>query len=130
MGKAEEIRRDQARAEAARPAILEWLRSGAEPLAISAEVATRFEVGEEQAYRWVAYIAEDFERRRKRIGVLGLVLIWSGAIIAVAGVVLWFFGVAGPAVPLWLFGLGCGVPVTAAGAIVAANAGRLVRRSV
>ncbi len=127
MGRAEEIRRDEARADAARPAILEWLREGREALDVAREVSERFDVEERQAYRWVAYIAEDFERRRRRIAFIGLALLWPGMLVLVAGPLLWLFGVAGPGVPFWVLGLVAGVPLSSAGAWISTSARRLVR---
>jgi hypothetical protein len=130
VGRADEIRRDQARAQAARPAILAWLRTGREPLDVARDVAHRFEVEEKQAYRWVAYIAEDFERRRRRIAVAGLALLWPGMLALAGGVILSLFGVRGPGVPLWLLGLIAGVPLSAVGALLATASRRLVRNSL
>lgn len=127
MSRAEDIRRDQARADAARPAILEWLREGREPLDVSREVSERFDVEETQAYRWVAYIAEDFERRRRRIAFVGLSLLWPGMLVLVAGPLLWLFGVPGPGMPFWVLGLVAGVPLSSAGAWLSTSARRLVR---
>ena len=130
MSRAEEIRRDQERAEAARPAILQWLREGREPLEVAREVSERFDVEEKQAYRWVAYIAEDFERRRRRVAVAGLSLLWPGMLVLVAGPLLWLFGLSGPGIPLWVLGLAVGVPLASAGAWISTSARRLVRDTV
>lgn len=129
MTKSEEIRRDQELAEQARPRIIEALRDRREPLDIAREVGTQLDVDERKAYRWVAYIAEDFERRRKRIGVMGLLLLWPGMIVLVGGALLSLFGIAFGALALWLIGLIVGVPLTVAGAVIAFGARRLVRDS-
>lgn len=130
MSRAEEIQRDQARAEAARPAILEWLREGREALDVAREVSERFDVEETQAYRWVAYIAEDFERRRRRIALIGLSLLWPGMLVLVVGPLLWLFGVPGPGIPFWLLGLLAGMPLSSVGAWLSTSARRLVRHSL
>ncbi|MFW5741790.1 MAG: hypothetical protein ACOC2D_00820 [Spirochaetota bacterium] len=130
MSRAEEIRRDQERAQAARPAILERLREGREPLEVSHEVSERFDVDASKAYRWVAYIAEDFQRRRRRVAFIGLSLLWPGMLMLVAGPTLWLFGVPGPGIPFWLLGLVVGVPLSCAGAWLAISARRLVRVTV
>lgn len=125
-----ELRRDQELAARARPLILEQLRSGREPLQVSSQVAGRFGVDETKAYRWVAYISEDFERRRRRIAVVGLTLLWLGVLAAVAGAVVWLFGVRAPGIPYWVLGVVIGLPVAGAGLIVSLASRRLVRDSV
>lgn len=129
MTKSEEIQRDQELAERARPLIIDGLRARREPLHIAREVGTQLDVDERKAYRWVAYIAEDFERRRRRIGVTGLLMLWPGMIVLVGGPLLSLFGIALGAVSLWLLGVVVGVPLTIAGAFISFGARRLVRDS-
>ena len=126
----DERRRDQQRAEAARPLILEGLRERREPLEIAKEIARELDLDEQKAYRWVALISEDFERRRRRIATAGIVLLWIGVLALVSGGALSLLRVSADVTPLWLAGLAVGVPLSLCGAYIAVRARRLVKRSM
>ena len=129
MSKTDDIRREQQLAEEARPEIVRRLREGAEAAVVARELAERLPVDETKAYRWTAYIAEDFERRRRRIATAGLLMLWPGAIVLVGGALLSLLGVW-PAAPVWLYGLLIGLPLSGAGAVVAGRSRALVRETV
>jgi len=129
MSKADEIRREQRLADEARPEIVRLLREGAEPAAIAGELAERLPVDDTKAYRWAAYIAEDSEIRRRRIATAGLLMLWPGAIVLAGGPLLSLLGVWST-LPLWLYGLAIGLPLTGAGAWIAARSRSLVRETV
>jgi hypothetical protein len=115
MSKSDEIRREQELAQEVRPIIVEGLRRGEEPVRIAEKLTTGFPVDSKKAYRWVVYVAEQFEARRARLGLLGLLLLWPGTIVLVLGILLW--------VP----GLIVGLPLAAAGSYILARRDRLVR---
>jgi hypothetical protein len=129
MKKSEEIRRDQELAEQARPRILEGLRNDEELLVIAERVAGELDVDGTKAYRWVAFIAEEYEAARRRVSSLGLVLLWAGVLVLVAGVVLSLLGVSGGGLALWLPGIIVGVPTASAGVIVLARRRKLAKVS-
>lgn len=126
MKKSEEIRRDQELAEQARPVILEGLRNREENLSIAGRVADELEVEHTKAYRWVAYIAEEYEAARKRVSLVGLALLWIGVLALVAGAALSLLGMVSGSLAYWLLGLIVGVPIAGAGAIVLARRRHLV----
>ena len=74
------------------------LRAGTELVEISRRIAEHHDVDQTKAFRWVQIVAESFERRRRRIAVLGTVFIWLGALTAAAGAVLALLGVTVPSV--------------------------------
>ena len=129
MKKSEEIRRDQELAEQARPGILEGLRNDEELLAIAERVAGELDVDGTKAYRWVAFIAEEYEAARRRVGLLGLTLLWAGVLVLVAGVVLSLLGISTAGFALWLAGIIAGVPIATAGVIVLARRRELAKVS-
>ena len=110
--------------------ILDALRAGREPLDIAADVSGRFDVDAQKSYRWVSFIAEDFETRRRRIAAVGIGLLWPGALLLSTGLVLSLFGVSWGGPPFWLLGLIVGLPLTIGGTVVALNAPRMVRDSL
>ncbi|NBB90296.1 MAG: hypothetical protein GVY23_03700 [Spirochaetes bacterium] len=94
----EQRRVDAEKSSRALPDMVAELRAGTEPVEISRRIAEHYEIDQTKAFRWVQIVAESFERRRRRIAVLGTVLIWIGALVAVAGAVLALLGVAAPSV--------------------------------
>lgn len=94
----EQRRLDAEKSSHALPEIVAELRAGTELVEIGRHIAERHEVDQTKAFRWVQIVAESFERRRRRIAVLGTVLIWVGALTAAAGAVLALLGVAVPSV--------------------------------
>jgi hypothetical protein len=74
------------------------LRAGTEPVEISRRISAQHGVDQTKAFRWVQVVSESFERQRRRIAVLGTVLLWIGALTAVAGAVLAVLGVAVPSI--------------------------------
>ena len=94
----EQRRLDAEKSSQALPEMVAELRAGTELVEISRRIAERHEVDQTKAFRWVQIVAESFERRRRRIAVLGTVLIWVGALTAAAGAVLALLGVAVPSV--------------------------------
>jgi hypothetical protein len=94
----EQRRLDAEKSSQALPEMVAELRAGTELVEISRRIAEHHEVDQTKAFRWVQIVAESFERRRRRIAVLGTVLIWVGALSAAAGAVLALLGVAVPSV--------------------------------
>ncbi len=94
----EQRRLDAEKSSRALPEMVAELRAGTELVEISRRIAGRHEVDQTKAFRWVQIVAESFERRRRRIAVLGTVLIWIGALTAAVGAVLALLGVAVPSV--------------------------------
>ncbi len=76
------------KASRALPFILEQLESKKEPVEISGFVATKYEVDDKTAYRWVQITEERFLTRSKRLSVIGLLLLWPGMLAVLAAVVL------------------------------------------
>lgn len=130
MTKHEQILREQRLAEELRPQIIAGLRNGDELLDIAEAVAARSDLDERTAYKWVSTIAEDFARRRRRIVMSGLTLLWIGAVVMATGVLLRVFGVDPGRFPLWVAGLLVGGPMVLAGGLLIRFASDLVRRSV
>lgn len=126
MSKSDERRREQQLADEARPLILAQLRERAEPVEIARDIARRLSVDETKAYRWVSYIGEDFESRRRRIAAIGLAMLWPGMLTLAGGPLLSLLGV-GAGFPLWALGLIVGLPLTVAGGFVAMRSRALVR---
>ncbi len=129
MSKSDERRREQALADEARPLILAQLRERVEPVDIARDIAGRLSVDETKAYRWVSYIAEDFEARRRRIAAIGLSMLWPGMLTLVGGPLLSLLGV-GAGVSFWSLGLIVGLPLTVAGGFVATRSRSLVRETL
>lgn len=94
----EQRRVDTEKAAKALPEIVNGLRAGLEPVDIGRRVAEHHEIEQTKAFRWVQIVSESFERQRRRIAVLGTVLIWLGALTAGAGAVLAILGVALPSI--------------------------------
>lgn len=128
-GKSEEIRREQEIAAEARPFILEQLRAKREPLEIGQAVSERWGVDGRLSYRWAQYITEDFFGQKKKYVAIGLVMIWIGALVAAAGVVLTLFSILA-SIPLWIIGLAVGLPLIIAGSVVVARSPYMVTLSV
>ncbi|HKJ85020.1 MAG TPA: hypothetical protein VKA06_03035 [Spirochaetia bacterium] len=129
MSKSDERRREQELADQARPLILAELRERGEPVEIAREVAQRLSVDETKAYRWVSYIAEDFEARRRRIAALGLAMLWPGMLVLAGGPILSLLGV-GTGFPLWALGVIIGLPLSIAGGFVSVRSRALVRETL
>ena len=94
----EQRRRDAEKSAQALPKIVEGLRQGQEPVHIGRDIAGEFDVEQTKAFRWVQIVAERYESQRRRIAVLGTVLIWIGAATAAAGLVLAVLGATVPSV--------------------------------
>jgi hypothetical protein len=94
----EQRRRDAETAAAALPQMVAELRAGTELIDIGRRVAERHEIEETKAFKWVQIVAESFERQRRRIAILGSVLLWLGVTVAVTGLVLSVAGVAVPSI--------------------------------
>ena len=129
----EEQRREDARkASEAVPQIVEDLKQGGEPVEIGRRIATRHELDETKAFRWVQIVSEGYERQRRRIAVLGSVLLWLGAIAAVAGLVLVVMGVTVPSIvpgllPGYLVLVVLGLVLVAGGMWLGFSAPKLVK---
>ena len=130
MSKSSEIQREQEIASEARPLIVARLREREDPLRVAAAVSDQYSVDETKAFRWVTLISEDFERRRKRIGIIGLLVLWPGLLMLAGGPLLSLLGVGIGGPPLWLLGLAAGVPLTGCGLFVSFRARHLVRDTV
>jgi hypothetical protein len=126
VGKAEEIREDQRKANEARAQIVGGLRERRDVREITTEVAAAFGVDETKAYRWVMYAEQEYERSRRRVAATGLSLLWVGVLLAAAGVLLHVFEVGPLGRPL-LPGLAAGLPLSLAGLLVALLARRIAR---
>ncbi len=94
----EQRRLDAEKSSRALPEMVAELRAGTELVEISRRIAEHHEIEQTKAFRWVQIVAESFERRRRRIAVLGTVFIWIGALSAGVGAVLALLGVAVPSV--------------------------------
>lgn len=123
---ASERQREEEVAREIRPLVLGRLRSGDEPLGISAAIAERHAVDPRKAYKWVTIMAETYERRRKRLVALGLVLLWVGilAVALTAGLSILVTSAAGS----WLPGAAIGAPVALTGGVLIRVAARLVKK--
>jgi hypothetical protein len=134
VSKADEIRREQELAERARPVMIDALREGRDPLEIARMIASEFQIDERQAYRWAQYTAEAFDRRRRRVVALGVLLLWVGVLGIAAGILVTLFAPGADAgsnrVAAWVVGLVSGLPVAAAGSVIALRARRLVRKAI
>jgi hypothetical protein len=126
----DERSRDQQLAEEARPLIVAGLRARREPLDIASDIARRLSLDAEKAYRWVVLISEDFERRRRRIATVGIVLLWIGVLTLVSGAVLSLIGAGSGETPFLSIGLVVGAPLSLCGAFISFRARQLVRTSV
>ena len=124
MGKDESIQeqreRDAGIAREALPEIVAQLRGGAEPLQIAQSESARLDADLQKMYKWVAFVAEEFERRRRRSAIRGAVLLWGGfaALAAMVGFMLVGSGLSGalwtlPAAGLVLIAAGLYVALTA-----------------
>lgn len=76
------------KASRALPFILEQLEAKKEPVDISGFVATKYDVDNKTAYRWVQITEERFLKRAKRLSIIGLLLLWPGMLAVLAAVVL------------------------------------------
>lgn len=94
----EQRRREAEAAAAALPEMVAELRAGTELIDIGRRVAARHEIEETKAFKWVQIVAESFERQRRRIAILGSVLLWVGVTVAIAGLVLAISGVSVPSI--------------------------------
>jgi hypothetical protein len=94
----EQRRLDAEKSSRALPEMVAELRVGTELVEISRRIAERHGVDQTKAFRWVQIVAESFERRRRRIAVLGTVFIWIGALSVGVGAVLALLGVTVPSV--------------------------------
>jgi hypothetical protein len=96
MSKDESIQEQRAReaqaAKEALPHMLEGLRANEEALTIAHAEAERTGLELKKVYRWVEYVAEEFEKRRKRHAIRGAVLLWSGFAAVVVSAALLLFG--------------------------------------
>ncbi|KGE73381.1 hypothetical protein [Spirochaeta lutea] len=117
----------------ARREIITLLRSGIDELQISQIISAHFSMDKRQAFRWVTFTQDDFEKRSKRRRILGMVLFWIGGITFTLGLIVrageafslqTFAGMAGD---LALF-LGGGLGFL--GIMVALVNGRLFRRAL
>lgn len=87
----EQREREARQAKDALPHIVARLRANEEPLTIAKAESERLGLELKKVYKWTEFIAEEFEKRRKRAAIRGAVLLWSGfAAIAVALVLLVF----------------------------------------
>lgn len=107
-----EREREQRIAAEAEPEIIRALGEGRELQEIAGEIAGRYEIDEIKAYRWVTYIDQRYQRRRKRIALTALSIMWVGAIALVVGVVALLF-VASTLVWVLLTGIGALLAVPA-----------------
>lgn len=86
-----EREREQRIAAKAEPEIVEALGKGRELQAVAEEISGRYEIDQLKAYRWASYIDERFQKRKKRIAVIALSVMWIGAAAAVVGVTALLF---------------------------------------
>jgi hypothetical protein len=94
----EQRRIEAEKAQRALPEIVDGLRAGKEPVDIGTYVAESYEIEQTKAFRWVQIVSESYERQRRRIAVLGTVLLWIGALSAGVGAVLAVLGATVPSV--------------------------------
>ncbi len=120
-----EREREQRIAAEAEPEIIRALGEGRELQEIAGEIAGRYEIDEIKAYRWVTYIDQRYQRRRKRIALTALSIMWVGAIALVVGVVALLF-VASTLV--WVVVTGIGALLTVPALTIALLARRIAYR--
>jgi hypothetical protein len=130
MTKSEEMREEQRKANEARPFIVAELRSDRELLDVASTVSERWTIDERKAYRWVHYVSEEFATRKKRWVVLGLISVWLGVLVALAGTALSLFATIMVVAEPWVLGLAVGAPLIVIGATLIARSAQLVRLSV
>lgn len=94
----EQRRADAEKSAQALPEIVAGLRAGTEPVEIGRRIAENHDIEQTKAFRWVQIVSESFERQRRRIAVLGTVLIWVGTLAAASGAVLAILGVTVPSI--------------------------------
>lgn len=126
MGKAEEMREEQRKAEQADPVIVAGLREDTDRLVLAREIADEFELDERTAYRWVTITEERFDRSRRRIAGIGIALLVVGFVLAGAGVILRILESGVLERPIML-GLVIGLPVAAAGLALGLASRKLAR---
>ena len=103
----EEREREQRIAAETEPEIREALARGEEARSVAERIASRHGIEELKAYRWVSYIDEEHQKRRRRLAGLALTIMWIGAVAAAVGVgalifaataLVWIFVAAGGAI--------------------------------
>ncbi|MFW6337661.1 MAG: hypothetical protein ACOC25_01945 [Alkalispirochaetaceae bacterium] len=124
MGSSEREREQRIAAEA-EPEIVRALAEGRELREIAEEIARRYELDEIKAYRWSSYIDQRYQKRRKRIALIALSIMWAGAIALMVGVVALLF-IATTVV--WAVVTGIGALVALPALIVALLARRIAYR--
>jgi len=86
MPSPEQLREEREKSGRALPGILDALAARTEAAQIAKTVAATHDVSEVTAYTWVTVIEERFLAARKRVAVLGNLLLGPGIALAVAGV--------------------------------------------
>lgn len=86
-----EREREQRIAAEAEPEIIEALGDGRELQEVAEEIAERYGLDEIKAYRWTSYIDERYRKRKNRIALIAVSIMWFGAIVLVVGVVALLF---------------------------------------
>lgn len=126
MGKAEEIRAEQEKAERAVPIIVEHLKRRSDSREVAARITEEFDLEPRKAYEWVVITEEKFDRSQKRVAGIGIAILCFGFALIVAGTLLWILDSPVFARPL-ILGIGAGVPIAAAGLVLGVTSRRLAR---
>lgn len=79
--------REQRIAAEAEPEILESLGRGDDAMDVAEAIAGEYGIDEIKAYRWVVYIDEKRQKRRKRLAGITLGLTWLGVTAVLVGVI-------------------------------------------
>lgn len=128
MGIREQRERDARIAREAVPEAIEALRQGSESLSIATRISEKHDLDPRKAYKWVEFIEQRFEARRRRLARRSAGLMWLGIVLVLAGgggLLARYYAVA---VPLWtgIALLAVGIPLAVSGIL----RGLSVRRRV
>jgi hypothetical protein len=82
------------------PDIVEAILDDEARLDIARRIAHRTESDEKETYRWVTFVEEALETRRKRAAIPGLIAMWSAGVVFVSTMIAWIARGYSAVVPL------------------------------
>lgn len=98
----EQRERDARIARQAVPEVIEALRAGQESLSIATAMAEKHDLDSRKAYKWVEYLEQRFEARRRRLARRSAGLMWMGIVMLLTGGGLLLARYYGHDLAMWL----------------------------
>ena len=122
---ADQREKEQEIASQAEPRIVEALGTGEEPREIAERIASEYGIDGVKAYRWVYYIDERYQKKRRLLLSVALTVMWIGAIGTAVGLGAILFTAVTTA---WIITIVLGVVIALPALLVALKARRIVYR--